>query len=291
MTKILVTGADGQLGNEFRKLARSRYDLEFIFTDIGELDITKESEVNAFLDKNRVNYILNCAAYTAVDKAEEEPEKADLLNSHAVKILGGISNDRDIRLIHFSTDYVFDGTKKSPYTEEDTPHPVTIYGKSKLEGEKIIRKSKNCMIIRTSWLYSASGNNFVKTIMRISREKDELQVVSDQIGSPTWANDLARTTLIIIDRTKNNKTRDRYLLYHYSNEGTCTWYDFATEIVKLAGFTIKIRPVHTEDYPAKAPRPSYSVLDTTKIRNELGIKIPDWKESLQHCITEINQTT
>lgn len=291
MCKILVTGADGQLGNEFRKLARSRYDLEFIFTDIGELDITKESEVNIFLDKNRVNYILNCAAYTAVDKAEEEPEKADLLNSHAVKILGNASNKRDIRLIHFSTDYVFDGTKKSPYTEEDTPYPVTIYGKSKLEGEKLLRKMKNCTIIRTSWLYSASGNNFVKTIIKISREKNKLKIVSDQTGSPTWANDLARTTLILIDRTKNNKTRDGCLLYHYSNEGMCTWYDFAREIMKITGFPIKIRPVKTKDYPSKAPRPEYSVLDTTKIKNDLGIKIPDWKESLQHCITEINQTT
>jgi dTDP-4-dehydrorhamnose reductase len=291
MAKILVTGADGQLGNEFRKLARSRYDLEFIFTDIGELDITKESEVNTFLDKNRVNYILNCAAYTAVDKAEEEPEKADLLNSHAVNILGRISNERNINLVHFSTDYVFDGEKKSPYSEEDTPHPVTIYGKSKLEGEEILRKMKNWTIIRTSWLYSASGNNFVKTIMKISKEKNKLKVVSDQTGSPTWANDLARTTLILIDRTKDNRIQDKGVLYHYSNEGTCTWYDFAREIVKLAGFPIKIRPVHTKDYHAIAPRPAYSVLDTTKIKNDLGIKIPDWKESLQHCITEINQTT
>jgi dTDP-4-dehydrorhamnose reductase len=291
MAKILVTGADGQLGNEFRKLARSRYDLEFIFTDIGELDITKESDVNTFLDKNRVNYILNCAAYTAVDKAEEEPEKADLLNSHAVNILGRISNERNINLVHFSTDYVFDGEKKSPYSEEDTPHPVTIYGKSKLEGEEILRKMKNWTIIRTSWLYSASGNNFVKTIMKISKEKNKLKVVSDQTGSPTWANDLARTTLILIDRTKDNRIQDKGVLYHYSNEGTCTWYDFAREIVKLAGFPIKIRPVHTKDYHAIAPRPAYSVLDTTKIKNDLGIKIPDWKESLQHCITEINQTT
>jgi len=291
MAKILVTGADGQLGNEFRKLARSRYDLEFIFTDIGELDITKESDVNIFLNKNSVNYILNCAAYTAVDKAEEEPEKADLLNSHAVKILGSVSNERNINLIHFSTDYVFDGTKNIPYTEEDTPHPVTIYGKSKLKGEEILRKMKNWVIIRTSWLYSASGNNFVKTVMKISKEKHKLKVVSDQTGSPTWANDLARTTLILIDRIKDNPNREGSVLYHYSNEGTCTWYDFAREIVKLAGLPIKIRPVRTKDYPAKAPRPAYSVLDTTKIKNELGIKIPDWKESLQHCITEINQTT
>jgi dTDP-4-dehydrorhamnose reductase len=291
MIKILITGADGQLGNEFRKLSQNREDMEFIFTDIGELDITKEHEVNLFLDDNRVNYIINCAAYTAVDKAEEEPEKAYLLNSQAVSILAGACNDRDIRLIHISTDYVFDGTYKRPYREDDPPNPRTIYGFSKLEGEQIIREVNKHIIIRTSWLYSASGNNFVKTIMRLSREKNELQVVSDQTGSPTWANDLAGTVLVLIDKFHEGKIRDHFSLYHFSNEGTCTWYEFASEILKLTGSETKIRPVDTKDYPARAQRPAYSVLDTTKIRNGLGIKIPHWKESLKRCIREINKTT
>jgi len=288
MIKILVTGADGQLGNEFRKLAQSCYDMEFMFTDIGELDITNESAVNTFLDQNTVSYIINCAAYTAVDKAEEEPDKAYLLNAEAVKIIASACNVRDISLIHFSTDYVFDGKKISPYSEEDKTNPVTVYGKSKLEGEKLLRKTKNYIIIRTSWLYSAYGNNFVKAIMRLSKEKEELQVVSDQTGSPTWAYDLARTTLILIDRMKNGRIQDKYELYHFSNSGTCTWYDFAKEIVKLSGAPVKIQPVKTTDYPVKAPRPAYSVLDTRRIRNDLRIKIPDWKESLKSCISEIN---
>ena len=288
MTKILVTGADGQLGNEFRKLARSRTDIEFIFTDIGELDITRKSEVNAFLDKNLVRYILNCAAYTAVDKAEEEPEKAYLLNAYVVDILASACSSRDIRLIHLSTDYVFDGTNTRPYREGDSPNPLTIYGLSKLEGEKLIRKAEEYIIVRTSWLYSASGSNFVKTILRLCNEKDELQVVADQTGSPTWANDLARTVLMLIDQYHDGWIKDKFRIYHYSNEGTCTWYEFAKEILKLKKLTNTIRPVETKDYPAKAPRPAYSVLDTTRIKNDLGIVIPDWEKSLRRCISEIN---
>jgi dTDP-4-dehydrorhamnose reductase len=290
LIKILVTGADGQLGNEFRKLAQSRTDMEFIFTDIGELDITNESEVNAFLDKNQVRYILNCAAYTAVDKAEEEQEKAYLLNAHAVGILAGVCTSRDIRLIHFSTDYIFDGTYTRPYREEDPPNPLTIYGLSKLEGEKLIRKANEYIIVRTSWLYSASGNNFVKTILRLCNEKNELQVVADQTGSPTWANDLARTVLMLIDKYHDNWIKNKFRIYHYSNEGTCTWYEFAREILKLNRLTNKIQPVGTRDYPTKAHRPAYSVLDKTRIKNDLDIVIPDWKESLKHCISELMRT-
>lgn len=288
MTKILVTGADGQLGNEFRKLAQHRHDMKFIFTDIGELDITKEYDLNLFLDENQVNYILNCAAYTAVDKAEEEPDKAYLLNAHAVEILATACAERDIRLVHFSTDYIFNGTYNRPYREEDPPNPCTVYGLSKLEGEKSTRKANNCMIIRTSWLFSAFGNNFVKTILRLCNEKNELQVVSDQTGSPTWANDLARTVLILIDKFYDGGIQDKYRLYHFCNKGTCTWFEFATEILKLSGSAVKIRPVETKDYPSKAARPAYSVLDTTKIRMDFGINIPEWKESLKRCISEIN---
>ncbi|KPK86923.1 MAG: hypothetical protein AMS27_03925 [Bacteroides sp. SM23_62_1] len=284
MIKILITGADGQLGNEFRQLAPENRDIEFIFTDIGELDITKEHELNLFLDENPVNYIINCAAYTAVDKAEEEPEKAFLLNARAVEILAGICAERKIRLIHFSTDYVFDGTSARPYKEEDTPHPRTIYGSSKLEGERMIHKANDYVIIRTSWLYSAFSSNFVKTILRLSKEKNQLQVVADQIGSPTWANDLARTVLILIDRYHHHWFEDRYRIYHYSNKGACTWYEFACEIIKITASGIKILPVTTKEYPSKTFRPAYSVLDTTKITNDLGIEIPGWKESLKHCM-------
>ena len=289
MTRVLVTGANGQLGNELRKLSGLNQDLEFIFTDVDELNITNENEVNQFIENEPVRFLINCAAYTAVDRAEDEPEKAYLLNADAVDIIGRISARHNIQLIHYSTDFIFDGKHRKPYVEADIPDPASVYGKSKLAGEYHLQKLNAGIIIRTSWLYSSFGHNFVKTILRLAAEQVELRVVDDQIGSPTWAADLAGITLEIINRLKNKKNPPQYGLYHYSNEGTCSWYDFAEEIVKLAGLKIKIHPVSTSEYPSKARRPAYSVLDKSLIRNWLNIKIPNWKDSLAKCMGIINQ--
>jgi dTDP-4-dehydrorhamnose reductase len=287
MTRILVTGANGQLGNELRKLSGMQQDLEFVFTDVDELNITNENEVNQFIDRVPVRFLVNCAAYTAVDKAEDEPEQAYLLNADAVNVLGRICIKYDIQLIHFSTDFVFDGKQSKPYIETDIPNPVSVYGKSKLAGEYFLQKLDTGIIIRTSWLYSSFGHNFVKTILHLAREKDELKVVYDQTGSPTWAADLAGVTLKIIERLKNNMNRTRYDLYHYSNEGSCSWYDFAEEIIRLAGLKTRIRPVTTPEYPSKAIRPAYSMLNKSLIKNWLEISIPDWRDSLAKCLNEI----
>jgi len=287
MIKILVTGANGQLGNEFRKLARSCQDPEFLFTDIDELDITIEDELNKFVEKHPVRFLINCAAYTAVDRAEDEPERAYLLNANAVGIISRICIKHNIQLIHYSTDFVFDGASRKPYVETDIPNPVSVYGKSKLAGEYHLQKSNTGIIIRTSWLYSSFGHNFVKTIIRLAQEKDELRVVNDQMGSPTWAADLAAATLKIIKRHKSRLNQTQYGLYHYANEGACSWYEFAKEIIRLAGLKTKINAVTTSEYPSKAVRPSYSVMDKSLIKNWLEIDIPDWKDSLSKCILEI----
>jgi dTDP-4-dehydrorhamnose reductase len=287
MTKILITGANGQLGNEFRKLAGTRQDLEFIFTDLEELNITIENEVHHFIEKYPVRFLINCAAYTAVDRAEDEPEKAYLLNADAVEWLGRICITHHIQMIHYSTDYVFAGKPGRPYAETDPTNPLSVYGKSKQAGEFCLQKLDTGIIIRTSWLYSSFGHNFVKTILRLAREKHELHVVSDQTGSPTWADDLAQTTLKIIDRFKNKMYHTQYGLYHYSNEGSCSWYDFAEEIIRLAGLKTKIRPVGTSEYPTRAIRPSYSLLNKSLIKSYLGINIPQWQDSLAKCIHEI----
>jgi dTDP-4-dehydrorhamnose reductase len=287
MTRVLVTGANGQLGNELRKLSGIKQDLDFIFTDVDELNITDENEVNKFIENVPVRFLINCAAYTAVDRAEDEPEKVYLLNSDAVDIIGRICFKHNIQLIHFSTDFVFNGKQRKPYIETDIPDPVSIYGKSKLAGEYHLQKLNTGIIIRTSWLYSSFGHNFVKTILRLALEQGELRVVHDQIGSPTWAADLAGITLKIINRLKNTRNPLQYSLYHYSNEGSCSWYNFAEEIVKLAGLKIKIYPVSTSEYPSKAIRPAYSVLNKSLIRSWLEVNIPDWKDSLAKCIKEI----
>jgi dTDP-4-dehydrorhamnose reductase len=287
MVKILVTGANGQLGNEFRKLAWPGKDHEFIFTDIDELNITIEDELNKFAEKHPVRFLINCAAYTAVDRAEDEPENAYLLNANAPDIINRICIKHNIQLIHYSTDFVFDGASRKPYIETDIPNPLSVYGKSKLAGEYHLQKSNTGIIIRTSWLYSSFGHNFVKTIIRMAQEKGELRVVNDQTGSPTWAADLAAATLKIIDRCKSRMDQTQYGLYHYSNEGSCTWYDFAEEIIRLTGLKAKINPVATSEYPSKAVRPSYSVMNKNLIKNWLGIDIPDWKVSLAKCIRKI----
>jgi len=287
MLKILITGSNGQLGNEFRFLARSFHEYEFIFTDIKELDITHGSAVESFMEKHHFDAFINCAAYTAVDQAEDEPEKAMLLNAEAVKNLVSACIKYHCYPIHISTDYVFAGNHYRPYSEDDIPDPYSAYGKSKLSGEKMFWEiTKKGLIIRTSWLYSSYGNNFVKTIIKAGKQKDELKVVFDQVGSPTYARDLARHILEILPGAVSV---NKFGIYHYSNEGVCSWYDFALEILKHSGSGCKVSPVRTDQYPTRSPRPFYSVLDKSKIKKDFGIKIPHWKESLARCMAAMGE--
>lgn len=283
MANILVTGANGQLGSELRKIGFTALD-EVFFTDVAELDITSYQAVAKFVEENDIDTIVNCAAYTAVDKAEDESELAAKINTEAVANLAKVANKQDCLLIHISTDYVFDGMGEKPYTEKDTPCPVGVYGKTKLAGEEAIKKS-GCLhiIIRTAWLYSAFGNNFVKTILRLAGERQEINVVSDQLGSPTYAEDLARAIVTIME----NDDRGMYEgIYHFSDEGVCSWYDFAREIVRLSGLPCQVKPVTTAEYPTKTKRPAYSVLDKTKIRKIFGVSVPQWQESLEVCMKD-----
>ena len=287
MKSILITGANGQLGSEIRRKAGNYPDMSFHFTDIEELDICNRQVVSDYLDVNPVKFIVNCAAYTAVDQAEKEAEKAMVLNAEAVDILSGESVRRDIQLIHISTDYVFDGENNRPYREDDPVSPQTIYGKTKLAGEKAVRKSGSGIIIRTSWLYSVFGNNFVKTILRLSQERDKLQVVFDQTGSPTNAKDLASAILEIIKKDQHEETKPRFDIYHFSNRGICSWYEFATAIIDLTGTDCIVKPVESKDYPTSTVRPRYSVMNREKLLRDYPLDIPHWRESLEDCIMEL----
>lgn len=281
MANILVTGANGQLGMALRRIGFTMLD-DVFYTDFAELDITDREAVRKFVQLNEIDTIVNCAAYTAVDKAEDEPEKAALANTEAVANLAAVAYDEDCLLVHISTDYVFDGTAAEPYTEKSRVNPQSVYGRTKLAGEKAIGSS-HCLsvIVRTAWLYSEDGNNFVKTMLRLAKERGELKVVSDQIGSPTYAGDLAKAIVAIVG---DDNVMEKPGIYHYSNGGICSWYEFAKEIVALSGMDCRVEPLTTEQYPAKAKRPAYSVLDKTKIRKEFGLEIPEWKEALARCI-------
>ncbi|MDD3039179.1 dTDP-4-dehydrorhamnose reductase [Bacteroides sp.] len=281
--RILVTGANGQLGNEMQVLAKENPQHTYYFTDVEELDICNEEAVWAFIAEKRIELIVNCAAYTAVDMAEDNQELAHKLNSIAPGVLARAAQSNGAAIIQISTDYVFDGTAHLPYTEDCEPCPDSVYGFTKLEGEQeVMNNCENAVVIRTAWLYSTFGNNFVKTMIRLGKERDNLGVVFDQIGTPTYANDLARAIYTII-----NKGVVRGV-YHFSNEGVCSWYDFTVAIHRLAGVaSCKVRPLHTAEYPAKANRPAYSVLDKTKIKTIFGIEIPHWEESLGRCIEKL----
>ncbi len=284
MANILVTGANGQLGCELRKIGFTALD-EVFYTDVADLDITDCAAVEHFVKEHEIDTIINCAAYTAVDKAEEEPETAAKINTEAVANLAGVAAKEDCLLIHISTDYVFDGSGEVPYTERDKTCPVSVYGRTKLAGERAILKSGCCyLIIRTAWLYSAYGNNFVKTILRLAGERPEISVVSDQLGSPTYAGDLAEAIVAIMD---HDDRTDHEGIYHFSNEGVCSWYDFACEIVKAGQKDCKIIPVTTAEYPTKTRRPAYSVLDKTKIKRIFGLEIPEWKEALGKMMRDL----
>ncbi len=285
MYNILVTGSKGQLGNEIQKLVSSYPSFNFIFTDVEELDITDVEQLDKFFIENKIDFVINCAAYTAVDKAETDRKLADLINVTAVKYLAEISKKFKITLIHISTDYIFNGRNYKPYVETDKPNPISYYGQTKLNGEIQIEKyAGNAIIIRTSWLYSGFGNNFVKTMIKYGNERDSLKVVADQVGTPTYAGDLAKAILEIIPKLKNINEIE---IYNFSNEGAISWYDFAEAIMKLKNINCKIIPIESKDYPTPAPRPFYSILNKAKIKNDFGIEIPYWLDSLEKCLAEL----
>jgi len=281
MLNILVTGAYGQLGSEIKALS-SNYNENFFFTDRDNLDITNKLAIKEFILENKIDVIINCAAYTAVDKAEEEQELADLINHKAVEYLATIAKENKCKLIHISTDYVFNGESFRPYLESDSVAPNSVYGKTKLDGETIMQKinPSASIIIRTSWVYSSFGANFVKTMLRLGREKESLGVIFDQVGTPTYARDLAKTILDILPQIKNETVE----LYHYSNEGVLSWYDFAKEIMKMAKLDCVLSPIETKEYPTPAKRPHYSLLNKSKIKNRFNLEIPFWKDSLEKCL-------
>ena len=280
---ILVTGCNGQLGNEMQLLEKLHPEHTYFNTDVAELDITNREAIEQFVGDNAIDGIVNCAAYTAVDKAEENQEFCHLLNADAPGFLAEVIEKRGGWMIQVSTDYVFDGTNHKPYVETDPVCPNSTYGRTKLAGEQaVLNNCKKSMIIRTAWLYSTFGNNFVKTMIRLGREKAELGVIFDQIGTPTYAHDLA---VAIFAAISNGIVSG---IYHFSNEGVISWYDFTKAIHRIAGIsTCHVRPLHTEEYPTPAARPHYSVLDKTKIKQTYNIEIPYWEESLEVCVNKL----
>jgi dTDP-4-dehydrorhamnose reductase len=282
--KILVTGSNGQLGQTIRDKAIDFTGFNWIFTDIEQLNITSESETDSFFAANKPDILINCAAYTAVDRAEDDRENAFLVNSLAPKLLAEACKKYDAKFIHTSTDYVFDGNSTTPYSENDQVNPTSIYGLSKLDGEqKVLITLPDSIIIRTSWLYSEYGSNFVKTMIRLANEKEFLNVVNDQRGTPTYAGDLASAILEICNQYSESQTW-KAGIYHFSNLGECTWFDFANEILKLKGIKTPVLPVSSDKFPSKVKRPQYSVLDKSKIIKEYKIKIPHWEDSLRGAI-------
>lgn len=284
MAVILITGANGQLGNELRVVSKSFYGYHFIFTDIETLDITNPSHISDLIVKSRPDWIINCAAYNLVDKAESESEIADAINSLAVKNITDAIHGSECRFIHISSDYVYDGRACIPYNEDSPANPQSAYGRSKLAGEKFALLHPGTMVIRTSWLYSSFGHNFIKTILRHAAEKESLRVVFDQTGSPTYAADLAEAIMFIISGVIRNHFALKAGIYNYSNEGVCTWYDLATEIIYEARLECKVNPVLTKDYRQEAVRPAYSVMDKSRIRENYGLSIPHWRSSLKLCL-------
>jgi dTDP-4-dehydrorhamnose reductase len=277
---ILVTGAHGQLGSSLQRIREAYPNCVFYWTDVDTLDICDQQKLAGFVHSNRIRYIINCAAYTAVDKAEDDSENCMRINRDAVRLIGEVAHAGGIKVIHVSTDYVFDGAQTRPYCEDDPTGPVSVYGQSKLEGEVVLRSvCPDAVIIRTSWLFSEYGTNFVKTMLRLGKERPELNVVCDQTGSPTYAEDLAVAIMSIVECHPCVSG-----VYHFSGEGVCSWYDFAVQIMKSAGLTCRVNPIKTCDYPTRAIRPAYSVLDKGKLKTTLDIQIPRWEESLEKCL-------
>ncbi len=287
MLNILITGANGQLGSEMRRLGAVSPN-RWIYTDVAELDITDREAVRAFVAREGVEVIVNCAAYTNVDRAEEDEATARLINCTAVENLAIAAREAGATLIHISTDYVFGGAGNTPRTEEMPTDPLGVYGRTKLAGEEALAAT-GCrhLIFRTAWLYSEYGNNFLKTMLRLTAEKERLNVVFDQVGSPTYAGDLALAIFTIVE---SGRYAGHEGIYHFSNEGVCSWYDFAVEIARAAGHDrCDIRPCHSSEFPSKVTRPAYSVLDKTKIKETFGIEIPHWRDSMRYCLKRLEQ--
>lgn len=285
---ILITGANGQLGNEMQVLSKLNDQHTYFFTDVQELDICDEQAVQACIADNRIDVVVNCAAYTAVDKAEDDEALCLRINRDAVRNLGEAACAVGAKMIHVSTDYVFDGTHYLPYVETDATCPASVYGRTKLAGEEALQAvCPDAVIIRTAWLYSEFGNNFVKTMLRLGNEREQLSVVFDQVGSPTYAGDLAEAILTVLVQAEEGAFVPG--IYHYSNEGVCSWYDFAVKIMELGNAPCRVLPIESKDYPAKAPRPHFSVLNKAKIKADYAISIPHWEASLRICIMGIGR--
>lgn len=284
MIPVLVTGSRGQLGDAISRRMDRFPAYTFTLTDIDELDLCDKKAVLDFVRRGRYAYIINCAAYTAVDRAESDAERCLSINRDAVGHLATAAHEVGARIIHISTDYVFDGRATRPYREDDTPSPTSVYGRTKLAGEQLLLETlpTDAVILRTAWLYSEVGNNFVKTMLRLGAERPEIRVVNDQLGSPTYAGDLAEAVLHILTAPTFHPG-----IYHYTNEGTCSWYDFARHILATAHPTCTVHPIPTTDYPTPAARPAYSVLDKTRIRTVYGLQIPRWQDSLDRCLQHL----
>lgn len=283
MKCVLVTGANGQLGRSIRARVEAFPGFDFLFTDVDTLDICDSEAVRSFVTEHDVRYIMNCAAFTAVDRAEENVELCERINSDAARILGEVAAEIGAKVIHVSTDYVFDGTSCRPYREDDATCPVSVYGRTKLAGEiGLMKACPDSVILRTAWLYSEYGNNFMKTVLRLAADRDELRFIFDQVGSPTYAGDLAMAMLTILNSDVDGKFVPG--IYHFSNEGVCSWYDFTVKILDIAGLKKRVVPIETKDYPTPAKRPHYSVLNKAKVKSVYGIEIPHWESSLAFCM-------
>lgn len=284
MKTVLVTGANGQVGSEIRFLSSTTPYLTFVFVDRDELDITSQESVTAFFSQQKFDVLINCAAYTAVDKAESEKETAFKINAEGAGNLAAVCRKNNCSYLHISTDFIFDGTASVPVTESQKPNPLSVYGASKLAGDEIVvKENPGSVILRTSWVYSSYGNNFVKTILKLCKEREGLNIIADQTGTPTYARDLAAAILHIIQQPEWKPG-----VYNYSNEGTASWYDFAVAIRDLAELKTQINPIETSQYPTPAARPKFSVLNKRKVKETFGLQIPYWRHSLQQCIALIN---
>lgn len=286
---ILITGSSGQLGQSIKRYASRTSNYSFVFANRNQLNLNNDQNIEQFFQNQRFDIIINCAAYTAVDKAESEPKLANQINHLAVKKLAEISLQQGMKLIHISTDYVFNGQSYKPYIEADGVDPQSVYGLTKLHGEQALLKTmlNNAVIIRTSWLYSEFGDNFVKTMLKLGRQRDTLNIVSDQVGTPTYADDLAQAIMSIVESQMFNQTTFNSTIYHYSNEGVCSWYDFAKAIFEYHQINCEVSPIGAKDYPTAATRPHYSLLDKSKIKQDYDLSIPYWKTSLQQCLNRL----
>ncbi len=287
MSQVLVTGANGQLGREIKKI-RNSFKQIYSFTDIDELDVSNKDVLQDYLDSNPVDYIINCAAYTDVDGAESEPDLAMQMNRDVLIYLkDSLENHPDTRLIHISTDYIFKGDVTRPLTEEDKAEPQSVYGKTKLEGEKVLHGHPRTIILRTSWLFSVFGKNFVKSMINRMDQRNDMRIVYDQVGTPTYAEDLARATMQIISDVESGKSAFVPGIFNYSNEGVCSWYDLAMEVCRMINCKGYVFPVETHEYQLPAKRPVYSVLNKSKIKEVYGVEVPYWRESLEKCIKNL----